>query len=936
MKLRQALTETSKEFLKIILDCKTRGARQHYSTLYKRWLCRNDLFFLTCITGHEKIAQWGDFYRPFCDDISLMNWKVVDLKIHDPSEMMLKIDDELSMQRLYLRYRGYYKTTIVTICHTVQLLLNFANIHVVLCHNKQRTSSDNLVAIKNIFLTKPKLSKDTRDMLRKEYGVYNKLTLYELFPECIPKGKEWGSAEKFSLANRSDMQRPEDNVEAVGVDTEITGGHWQVAKKNDLVTEKAVNTEDQIKKTRDWDSRFNKGHFDQLNQPLQDYEGTRYHFADMYSSKRNDERINVTEVSIVKDLDKFKAGDDSQIEHPQRYSRKDIEDLMTDDMWVFMCFTENQGVLTTSGSKKIKDIKIGDNVYTHNRNIRPVVNKFIRVVNEPKYRIYLSGMPDYIECTGNHRFYIYKNLKYRGYNISDRNIKMAKTGNGNVSNTIIDKVKNRQEIWCRADELGKDDIALFPVEGVKSPNIKDFEFWWIVGRYLAEGCLNYSNNSICFCAGHKEEKILDRTRNYFVARGRKAKVYKTRTGFAYTVGDKEIFSELKKFGRYSHGKNLTKEAESLTVEYMEYLVQGYLSGDGYLWMGKRAVNSVSKELLLGFKRLLAKHNLVCIVRKVSDYKEWNIENRHGIGKPLYNLYISENPFNVWINREKRYLCSKIRKIEIIENIEPYPVYNIEVKDDHSYCLDGIIAKNCQLMLKPEDPEKMQFNQTMIQYYDSIPEGCFNYLLIDPATARKKKSDYTVMLVIGVLVIEDKVCKFVRDGIRDKIDSKKRVDLAIDLSIDYKVKDVGWEAIGFQDTDCFYFEERRRKEKFKVNVTEIKSHAMSKEDRIRGLIPEYSNEEWFWPEKGKIVKHSSFSGKSYDLTEEMEYELMQFPLSQHDDLLDSMTFLNRLNISKPIQRKMIEEYRGLTFADYHKMNDERRRKKDIWDNTLVHV
>lgn len=579
MKLREAINNTSLELLKVIRDCKTKGARRHYTIMYKRWLCRNDLFFLTCITGHEKIAQWGDFYRPFCDDVSLMNWKVVELKIHPPSELMPRIEEEFSMQRLYLRYRGYYKTTIVTICHSAQLLLNFNNIHIVLCHNKQRTSSDNLVAIKNLFLNKPKLSKETKEMLKREYGVSAGLSIRELFPECIPSGKEWGSAEKFSLENRTDKQRPEDNVEAVGVDTEITGGHWQVAKKNDLVTEKAVNTEDQIKKTMDWDSRFNKGHFDQLNQTLQDYEGTRYHFSDLYSKKKGDDRINVTEVSIVKDLNKFKAGDDSQIEHPERYNRADIEDLMTDDMWVFMC---------------------------------------------------------------------------------------------------------------------------------------------------------------------------------------------------------------------------------------------------------------------------------------------------------------------------------------------------------------------QLMLKPEDPERMQFNQRMIKYYDSIPDGTFSYLLVDPATAMKKRSDYTVMLIVDVIVIDSVVRKYVRDGIRDKIDAKKRVDMAIDFAKEYKVKDIAWEAIGFQQTDCFYFEEARRKAGLRVCATEIKSQQGAKEDRIRGLIPEYSNGEWYWPEKGKLVKSSSFSGKNYDLTEEMEYELMQFPLSQHDDLLDGMTFLNRLNISKPVQKKVLEDRKDMTFGDLHRITDQGRRSKNPWANTLTHV
>ena len=582
--LRDLINKRIKVFQEVICDCKTKGARSYYLKEYKRWLCRNDLFFLTCVTGHEKIAEWGDFYKPFCDEVSLMNWKVTELKIHVPSEMMLPHPGiEIPMQRLYLRYRGYYKTTIVTICHTAQLLLNFNNIHVVLCHNKQRTSSDNLVAIKNLFLNRPSLSPETKKMIDEVYGVKSHFTIRDLFPECIPPGKEWGSAEKFSLHNRTDWQRPEDSVEAVGVDTEITGGHWQIAKKNDLVTEKSVNTEEQIKKTFDWDSRFNKGHFDQLNQPLQDYEGTRYHFADMYSAKLTDPRICSSEISIVNDLDKFKSGDDSQITHIERYNRKDIENLMSDDMWVFMC---------------------------------------------------------------------------------------------------------------------------------------------------------------------------------------------------------------------------------------------------------------------------------------------------------------------------------------------------------------------QLMLKPEDPERMQFNLGMIQYFDSIPDGCYNYLLIDPATARKKKSDYTVMLVVGIIMMKNEdgelVCrKYIRDGLRDKIDATKRVDTAIHFAKTYDVKGIGWEAIGFQETDCHYFEEKRRKVGLRTYATEIKSHSMSKEDRIRGLVPEYAKGEWYWPEKGTLVKQSRFSGKNYDLTEDMELEMMNFPLAQHDDLLDAMTFLHRLKIQKPVQHEVVEDRKEMTFADYHKQCDEARSfRGNPWKGKVI--
>ena len=544
---------------------------------YKRWLARNDLWYLTLITGHDKIADHS-FYRDFCDEVSLMNWEVVKIGIVSYSRGMLSVEEvvddskDLVLQRLYLCYRTFYKTTIITKVHSLQLLLNFPNLHIVLCHNKQDNASDNLVSIKNMFLQKPQYTDKIRQILKDDYHISSIKNVRELFPECVPPGKEWGNLTGFSLATRTDWgSRVEDNIEAVGVDTEVTGRHWDVAKKNDLVTEKSVTTEDQILKTYKWDERFNLGLFTDPQRPLQDYEGTRYHFADLYSVKRNDSNIKLTEIALIQDLEAFNKGDDSQITHPSRFTREGITGLMR-DMWTFMC---------------------------------------------------------------------------------------------------------------------------------------------------------------------------------------------------------------------------------------------------------------------------------------------------------------------------------------------------------------------QMQQKPEDPAKMQFKPDMIQYFDVINKSCAFHLLVDPASKRKKKSDYTVMLVIGVVKIKDKTLKFIVDGIRDKLNPKERIDLAFELVERWKIPIIGWESIGFQDTDCYYFEEERRKRHIGVKLEEVKSSSVSKEDRIRGLVPEYSNKEWFWPAKGGVVKNTRFDGSKYDLTEKMEYEFLQFPLAEHDDLMDAMSFLNRISAQKPEDKAIVAAVDGLTFGEYAKLKDNKAKPR--WAN-----
>jgi len=545
LKLRQAIEAKKKQFDLEIANTKSPKAAGVVLRLKKRWLCHNDLIYLASITRHKKIIEYEACYRDFCDEVSLMNWVIVKNHIQDkhPDMMTIEeisdnpIEDLKHLQRLYLAYRAFYKTTIVTKLHSLQLLLNFPNIHIVLCHNKQENSSDNLVAIKNCFLT---------------------TELRMLFPEYIPKGREWGNASGFSVATRSDWSRTEQNIEAVGVDTEITGRHYQVAKKNDLVTEKSVNTEDQIRKSLDWDERFNIGMWDDAQKKIQDYEGTRYHLLDMYSTKKNDPNIKLIEIPLLKDQNSDNITQEN-IQNPERYTIEGIKSLMS-DMWVF---------------------------------------------------------------------------------------------------------------------------------------------------------------------------------------------------------------------------------------------------------------------------------------------------------------------------------------------------------------------NCQLLMKPDDPAKRNFKQEMISYFNSVPD-CNFYLLVDPASKRKKKSDFTAMLVVGVSA-EGKY--YIVDGIRDKLNPKQRIDTAIELAKQWNIRESGWEEVGLGD-DNFYLEEARRKVHLYFLVTPIKSMVIAKEDRIRNiLVPNYAQHKWLWASKGSLVKNSIYDGRRYDLTEDMERELLHFPLAEHDDLLDAMTFLSRLSIVKPQENKIIENTE-MTFGEYGKIRDER--------------
>lgn len=564
LKLRQTIENKVKQFNEAIKTAKSDNVALELLRDKKRFLAQNDLYWLCCFTKNDEIAKYPEYYQPFCDEVSLMNWKIVSLGMHKPNMYMLSIgevtdnpkEDLNFMQRLYLCYRTFYKTTIITKIHSLQLLLNFPNIHIVLAHNKQENSSDNLVSIKNYFLT---------------------TDLKMLFPKYIPNTKEWGNMSGFSVACRTDKGRSEENIEAVGIETEITGRHYQVAKKNDLVTEKSVNTEEQVKKTLDWDERFNLGMFDDPQIKLQDYEGTRYHFADLYSVKLNDPKIKFIDIPVLKDR--------------------------------------------------------------------------------------------------------------------------------NSDNVTLENISNPKR---------------FSVEGIE---------------------------------------------------------------------------ELKK--------------------------------------------------------------------------------------------------NMWVF-------------------------------------------NCQMLLNPDDPARMQLGKEMIAYFDVIPREGINYLLVDPASKRKKKSDYTAMLVVKLAYVEGELRYLIVDGIRDKLDPKQRIDTAIELAQKWNIRESGWEESGLGD-DNFYLEEKRREKRLFFTVTPVKTIRVAKEDNIRNiLVPQYAQHKWLWPKKDGVVKHSSFNGRNYDLTEEMEGEFLHFPMWEHDDLLDTMTFLSRLSLVIPEKPKILPDSQEMTFGEYTAIKDNRLKEfnRNPWNRLAI--
>ena len=93
--------------------------------------------------------------------------------------------------------------------------------------------------------------------------------------------------------------------------------------------------------------------------------------------------------------------------------------------------------------------------------------------------------------------------------------------------------------------------------------------------------------------------------------------------------------------------------------------------------------------------------------------------------------------------------------------------------------------------------------------------------------------------------------------------------------------MGYERYGMQ-ADIAYLQERMNRENYHFDVIELKG-SLSKNDRIRRLIPIFETGNWYLPQ---TLYRTVYDGKTLDLIDVfLNQEYDNFPVSTHDDMLD---------------------------------------------------
>ena len=186
-----------------------------------------------------------------------------------------------SVRKLYLWSRGFFKTSVIQEGHTGWLIVNNPNIRILLSSYSLEVAKKPLAAIRNQF------------MFNNEFRYFFR----EFCPKPNKDGKiEFGTTENITIPNRTKNYK-EPTLMAAGIGTNVTGLHFDVITPDDLVNRDSVSNETQIQASKNYFSLLGPL-FDNPTIPRFKMTGTIYHFNDLHSELRKNNKWDVSIIPV--------------------------------------------------------------------------------------------------------------------------------------------------------------------------------------------------------------------------------------------------------------------------------------------------------------------------------------------------------------------------------------------------------------------------------------------------------------------------------------------------------------------------------------------------------------------------------------------------------------------------------------------------------------
>ena len=191
----------------------------------------------------------------------------------------------------------------------------------------------------------------------------------------------------------------------------------------------------------------------------------------------------------------------------------------------------------------------------------------------------------------------------------------------------------------------------------------------------------------------------------------------------------------------------------------------------------------------------------------------------------------------------------------------------------------------------------EFKRGWINYYETRPDprNLGIVMLVDPASEKAKKRDFTAIWVLGIGG-DDNV--YVLDIVRDRLNLTERAEEVFRLHRKWRPQEVRYEKYGMMaDVEHIKYEMDRQSYRFRIREV---GGSTKKEDRIRRLIPYFEEGRMWFPHQHLYTDRK---GATIDLVQHFtEAEYLAFPVSRWDDLMDSLSRLAEPGLLLPRPRR----------------------------------
>ena len=191
----------------------------------------------------------------------------------------------------------------------------------------------------------------------------------------------------------------------------------------------------------------------------------------------------------------------------------------------------------------------------------------------------------------------------------------------------------------------------------------------------------------------------------------------------------------------------------------------------------------------------------------------------------------------------------------------------------------------QILLNPRADALQGFKREWLKHWSTIHKGqwkkMIRYLLVDPASSKKKGSDYTAMFIIG---LGSDGNYYVLDMVRDRLSLTERAEKVFELHRTWRPLEVRYEKYGLM-ADIEHIKSRQESENYRFDLKEVGGQTR-KPDRIGRLIPLFEQGKVYLP---KSLHTTNYQKEVKDLVKVfIEEEYAAFPVGLHDDMLDALS------------------------------------------------